>query len=79
MADDNWRTEQYKGVDVYVRASATAGQWTYAVRVGEPGVDASAASEMEGWLSGKRPYASEHEALQAAFTHGYALVDDLQS
>ena len=78
---EKWSTEMYKGMEVHVTAlqKENAGQqWDYTVRISEPGVDASAESELAAESGDDADYASSAAALAAGFAKGYALVDQIK-
>ncbi|MDO8305210.1 hypothetical protein [Herminiimonas sp.] len=78
---ENWSTELYKGMEVHVTTlqKEEAGHlWDYTVRVCEPGVDASAESELAAESGDDADYASRAEALAAGFVRGYAMVDEIR-
>jgi hypothetical protein len=80
-AQQNWSTEQYKGMDVHVtvlQKEDGSRQWDYTVRVTEPGVDSSAKSELSAESGDDGDYASPEEALAAGLARGYAIVDRMQ-
>jgi hypothetical protein len=77
----NWSTEQYKGMDVHVsvlQKEDGSRQWDYTVRISEPGADSSAESELSAESGDDGDYASPEEALAAGLKRGYALVDQIQ-
>jgi hypothetical protein len=77
----NWSTEQYKGMDVHVtvlQKEDGSRRWDYSVRVTEPGADSSAESELSAESGDDGDYASPEEALAAGLQHGYAIVDRIQ-
>ncbi|RQO36135.1 hypothetical protein DBR37_07340 [Herminiimonas sp. KBW02] len=77
----NWSTELYQGLDVHVttlQKEAPPQLWDYTVRVCEPGLDASAESELAAESGDDADYASAAEALAAGFSRGYALVDRIR-
>jgi hypothetical protein len=77
----NWSTEQYKGMDVHVsvlQKEDGSHQWDYTVRISEPGADSSAESELSAESGDDGDYASPEEALAAGLKRGYALVDQMQ-
>ena len=79
----NWSTELYKGLEVHVTAlkkdTATSGNiWDYTIRICEPGVDATAESDLLTAAGDNDDYASQEEALAAGFEKAYAMVDELQ-
>jgi hypothetical protein len=70
-----------KGMDVHVsvlQKEDGSGQWDYTVRIGEPGADSSAESELSAESGDDGDYASPEEALAAGLARGYALVDRMQ-
>lgn len=77
----NWSTEQYKGMDVHVtvlQKEDGSGRWDYTVRVTEPGVDSSAEGELTAESGDDGDYAAPDEALAAGLARGYAMVDQIQ-
>lgn len=52
--------------------------WDYSVRICEPGVDASAESELAAESGDDADYDTAEEALEAGFSRGYELVDELR-
>jgi hypothetical protein len=79
---ENWSTESYKGMDVHVTAlqkEDSSHQWDYTVRISEPGVDASAESELAAQSGDDADYSSSSEAIAAGFAKGYAIVDGIKS
>jgi hypothetical protein len=77
----NWRTEQYKEMEVHVSAlprGDARGQWDYTVRVCEPGVDCSAESELAAKSGDDADYPTQEIAVEAGFAKGYAIVDELR-
>lgn len=77
----NWSTELYKGMEVHVTAlqKEKAGKkWDYTVRVSEPGVDATAESELVAESGDDADYSSQGAALAAGFERGYAMVDQIR-
>ncbi|HTH45415.1 MAG TPA: hypothetical protein VL528_10065 [Oxalicibacterium sp.] len=78
---ENWSTEFYKGMDVHVtvlQKEDGSRQWDYTVRVSEPGVDATAESELAAKSGDDGDYASPGEALAAGLSRGYAIVDQIR-
>ncbi len=79
MHDDDWRVEDYRGMDVYVLVSEREGDgppgWAYEVRIGQEGGDPSDAGDVEMISSGDQIFATRHAAEVAAFSAGYARVD----
>lgn len=78
----NWRTEEYKGMDVHVTAlphKAMNGKWDYTVRITDPGLDSSANAELASASGDNEDYVSEDAATEAGFVAGYALVDRLKA
>jgi hypothetical protein len=77
---ENWSTELYKGMEVHVTTLQKEGtkQWDYTVRISEPGVDASAVSELAAASGDDADYISANEALAAGFAKGYAMVNELK-
>ena len=77
----NWSTELYHDMEVHVtvlRKGNALHQWDYTVRVCEPGVDATAESELVAESGDDMDYASQSEALAAGFAKGYAMVDQIR-
>lgn len=77
----NWSTELYKGLEVHVttlQKEDAKQQWDYTVRICEPGVDATAASELLAKSGDDADYISANEALAAGFAKGYAMVNELR-
>ncbi|HEY6773714.1 MAG TPA: hypothetical protein VI140_07050 [Oxalicibacterium sp.] len=77
----NWSTELYKGMEVHVTAlqkEKVRQGWDYTVRICEPGVDATAESELVAESGDDAEYTSQGAALAAGFARGYALVDGLK-
>jgi hypothetical protein len=77
----NWRTEEYKGMDVHVTAlrhGSDNSKWDYSVRITDPGVDSSALSELTASSGDDDDYPTEEAAVQAGFAKGYKLVDLLE-
>jgi len=77
----NWSTELYKGMEVHVTTlqKEDAQQlWDYTVRICEPGVDATAASELAARSGDDADYISSDQALAAGFAKGYAMVNELR-
>ncbi len=78
-AQQNWSTELYKGMEVHVTAlQKEARKWDYTIRVCEPGVDASAESELIAESGDDMDYTSQGAALAAGFARGYAMVDQMR-
>jgi hypothetical protein len=78
--DQDWRTEYYKGMNVYVSAIPKDDShrvWDYTIRISDPGTDSSAESELFAQSGDDDDYASEEAAVEAGFVKGYAMVDDL--
>lgn len=78
--EQDWRTEFYRGMDVHVSAlprDAAHSSWDYTVRVTQPGEDGGSASELTAQSGDDMDFASEEEAVEAAFIKGYAMVDRL--
>jgi hypothetical protein len=76
----DWRTEEYKGMEVHVTALARGdvpARWDYTVRVTQPGEDASSESGLMAESGDDADYPSEEEAVEAGFVRGYAMVDAL--
>lgn len=77
----NWSTELYQGLEVHVTAIRKEDPpqlWDYSVRICEPGVDASAESELAAESGDDADYDTADEALAAGFSRGYELVDELR-
>lgn len=77
----NWSTELYKGMEVHVTAlqkEKVGKKWDYTVRVCEPGVDATAESELVAESGDDADYSSQGAALAAGFACGYAMVDQIR-
>jgi hypothetical protein len=77
----NWSTELYKGMEVHVTAlqKEKAGKkWDYTVRISEPGVDATAESELVAESGDDADYSSQGAALAGGFARGYAMVDQIK-
>jgi hypothetical protein len=77
----NWRTEQYKGLEVHVTAlpHRDKQKWDYTVRITDPGVDASSISALAAGSGDDADFFTEEAAVQAGFEQGYALVDRLKN
>ncbi|HJV75505.1 MAG TPA: hypothetical protein VJ654_14865 [Noviherbaspirillum sp.] len=78
--EQDWHTEEYKGMEVHVSAlprDDAWSSWDYTVRVTQPGEDAGSQSELAAQSGDDADYPSEEAALEAGFVKGYALVDDL--
>ena len=78
---ENWSTELYKGMEVHVttlQKEDTKHKWDYTVRICEPGVDATAESELAAKSGDDADYISANEALAAGFAKGYAMVNELR-
>jgi hypothetical protein len=78
---ENWSTELYKGMEVHVTAlqkGDASHQWDYTVRVCEPGVDATAESELVAESGDDADYTSQSAALAAGFAKGYAMVNEVR-
>jgi hypothetical protein len=76
----NWRTEEYKGMDIHVTAlhhDEDHSKWDYTVRISDPGVDSSALSVLAAESGDDDDYPTEDAAVQAGFAKGYILVDRL--
>lgn len=77
----NWSTELYKDMEVHVttlQKENAAHQWDYTVRICEPGVDATAASELVAKSGDDADYLSTNDALAAGFAKGYEMVNELK-
>ena len=80
----SWTTELYKGLEVHVtalkkNASTSEKSWDYTIRICEPGVDATAESDLLTAAGDDGDYESAEAAVAAGFQKGYALVDELQN
>lgn len=78
---ENWNTELYKDMEVHVTAlqkEDASSQWDYTVRICEPGVDATAESELAAESGDDADFTSAAEAIAAGFARGYAMVDQLR-
>ncbi len=78
---ENWSTELYKGMEVHVTAlqkEKAREKWDYTVRLCEPGVDATAESELVAKSGDDSDYPSQGAALAAGFARGYAMVDRIK-
>ena len=84
----NWRTEFYKGFDVYVlaipRAERASGegatapsQWDFVVRICESGADPTAVETLVAHSHDERPLPTRAHAEDAGLIRGYGLVDAL--
>lgn len=80
-AQQSWRTEQYKGLDVHVTAlpHGDTKKWDYTVRVTDPGADSSALASLAAGSGDDDDFSTEEAAVQAGFVKGYALVDKLNN
>lgn len=81
-AQQDWHTESYKGMDVYVTALArdpSGTLWDYSVRVIWPAIDPTSASEIVEQSGDDADYQSKEAAIEAGFVKGYAMVDRLTS
>jgi hypothetical protein len=79
-AEQDWRTESYKGMDVHVSPLPHDGSdslWDYTVRVSQPGDDPGAESELVAQSGDDADYPTPEAAVEAGFIKGYALVDQL--
>lgn len=79
-AQQDWQTESYKGMDIFVTALPHQGSdslWDYTVRVAWPGEDAASEGEVVGSSGDESDYPSREAAVQAGLQKGYALVDQL--
>ncbi|GGI16054.1 hypothetical protein [Oxalicibacterium faecigallinarum] len=79
----NWSTELYKGLEIHVATLKNSGDgsdhpWDYTIRICEPGVDATAESDLLTAAGDDGDYATAEEAFAAGFKKGYALVDSLK-
>lgn len=84
MQQDDWRVEQYRGMDAYVlvvsHRNAGAGDaqaWAYEVRVAQEGMDPADAGDTDRLASGAQVFTTRHAAEVAAFAAAYALIDKL--
>jgi hypothetical protein len=77
----NWRTEQYRGMDVHVTAlpHGSTQKWDYTVRITDPGADSSSLSSLTDDSGDDDDFSTEEAAVQAGFMKGYALVDKLMT
>lgn len=78
--DQEWRTEEYKGMDIHVSAlphENDGSKWDYTVRIAQPGVDASAAAELAAGSGDDDDYSDREQAISAGFKKGQAMVDRL--
>jgi hypothetical protein len=75
----NWRTEQYKGLQVHVTAlpHGHTKKWDYTVRITNPAGDSSSFSALAAGSGDDDDFPTEEAAVQAGFVKGYALVDTL--
>jgi hypothetical protein len=75
-----WRTEEYKGLDIHVSALPHEQQrdkWDYTVRIAQPGVDAAAAAELAAGSGDDDDYSDAEQAIAAGLKRGQAIVDKL--
>jgi hypothetical protein len=80
VEEQDWRTESYRGMEVHVSAlpHKDAGSvWDYTVRVAQPGDDSSAEGEIVSQSGDDGDYLSKEAAIEAGFTKGYSIVDEL--
>lgn len=80
MQDQEWRTEEYKGLAIHVSAlphEKERGKWDYTVRVAQPGADASAAAELAAGSGDDDDYSDVEQAIAAGLKRGQAMVDRL--
>lgn len=80
--EQDWRTELYKDMEIYVTALPHEGStslWDYTVRLAWPGEDPSSEGEVVGKSGDDGDYPTAEAAVQAGFLKGYALVDQLGS
>lgn len=80
MNEQDWHTEEYKGMEVHVSALArddAHSSWDFTVRVTQPGEDASSESELAAESGDDADYPTAEAALEAGFVKGYAMVDAL--
>ena len=78
--EQNWRTEEYKGMDVHVTAlphENSRAKWDYTVRIAQRGADAGAAAELTAGSGDDDDYSTPEKAIEAGFAKGYAMVDRL--
>ncbi len=78
----NWKTEEYKGMDVHVTAlqhGDNTSKWDYTVRIADPGADSSAVNALVNDSGDDGDYPTEQAAVEAGFIKGYALVDKLKA
>jgi hypothetical protein len=78
--DQEWRTEEYKGLDIHVSAlphEKDRGKWDYTVRVAQPGADAAAAAELAAGSGDDDDYPDAEQAIAAGLRRGQAMVDRL--
>ena len=79
-SEQDWQTELYKDMEIYVTALPHKGAhalWDYAVRIAWPGEDPSSDSEVIGKSGDDADFSSREAATQAGFIRGHALVDSL--
>ncbi len=77
----NWSTELYKEMEVHVttlQKENTPNRWDFTVRICEPGVDATAASELAAKSGDDDDYFCMNDALAAGFAKGYAMVNEMR-
>lgn len=76
--EQDWRTEQYKGMLVHVCAvphDAAHTSWDYSVRITQPGDDSGSESELTAGSGDDVNYPTKQAAVEAGFIKGYSLVD----
>ncbi|NEX62315.1 hypothetical protein [Noviherbaspirillum galbum] len=75
----DWQTDSYKGMEVHVCALRhdEAQGWDYAVRIAQPGEDASYESELAAESGHDAHLPTREKAFEAGFAEGYAMVDRL--
>lgn len=79
-AQQDWQTESYKGMDIFVTALPHEGSdslWDYTVRIAWPGEDVASDEGVVGKSGDDGDYPSREAAVQAGLQKGYALVDQL--
>lgn len=79
-SEQNWRTEEYKGMDIHVSAlphGKEEGKWDYTVRIAQPGVDAGAAAELAAGSGDDDDFSSPEQAITAGLRQGQQMVDKL--
>lgn len=76
--EQDWRTEQYKGMLVHVCAvphDAAHTSWDYSVRITQPGDDSGTESELTAGSGDDADYPTKQAAVEAGFIKGYSIVD----